>query len=921
MARQHSSETSVAGHRVGAVIKWTLAGIGLILVFILFYGLSVVAHCPKINPGNIYSNLAESSILYDCDGNVMENIYTEDGNRVNIDYSQMPKNLVNAFVATEDKTFWQHHGFNVVRMFGAVYDSFFHGGRVAGTSTITQQLARNVYLPESKSRRTVRRKVIEAWYTVLLEHKLSKQQIIEAYLNSIYFGYNAYGVQAASQAYFSCDAKDLNLEQCVALASIPRSPNYYSLVRVIDNKTIESEALRLKKKDILRRTGSYTVVYNGDTGTSRRLLTLRNMKRQHYISDAAYRTAAQSDLKAEIDLEDSVYLRKNPYFTDYVISEVIADLKKEGYSEEAAEKMVYTGGLSIHTTLDQRVQNAIDAEFASSSNFPGLQNLRYDSSGNILDSSGRVLLYRYRNFFNAAGDFSLHAGEFKRASNGSLLLRKGHRLDFVRTSRGSDTDISIRMKDLYRRDSSGFYSIEGTVILVPKKYKTLTSRGNLRIDASFFRDHPDFCTFSTHRCTIHEDGCTLGQEIRQPQGAMVITDYTTGEIRGMAGGRDESGAVRENRAVTPNQPGSSIKPLSVYSTALTAGEEAAEENNPMTFRKLDKNERPSGYGEYWTAASRIHDAPLTVGGTWSPHNAYSGYRGMLTMRKALEISSNTCAVRVFRQIGVDDAIDQLKKFGITSVVESGASNDRNAAALALGGMTRGISPLEMAAAYGTFPRRGEYIPCRSYTKVLSRSGKVLLKAEEQRTTVLSSGVAFILTDMMRDVVTRGTGKNARTPQVTAGKTGTTSDSCDAWFCGFTPQYAAACWIGSDQNLALTGHSETAALLWGRVMKRATRGMHGSLPSQPSTVVRSGGEYYIRGTQPQPKVKQWKPLTGTYRACSETGYRATPDCPRAVKKKVMEDPYKSRYYCPLHNSNPGSYPLPPGYGAPIYWYQE
>lgn len=825
-----------------------LLAIVALIIFFLLYAATVIASSPRIDPDNIYANLSESSILYDDEGNVMENIYRGDGNRINVDYDQIPKNMINAIVSIEDKTFWDHHGFNFVRMLGAIRESIFSGGQISGTSTITQQLARNVYLPETKSVRSLNRKISEAWYTVLLERKLSKKQIMEAYLNTIYFGYNAYGVQAASQAYFSKDVEDLDLAQCIALASIPKSPEYYSLVRTLDNNTIESEALKLKKKDILSQRDGYTIVYNGDNGAGRRRTTAKYMEQQGYIDPREAYNVEHTDLISELDLDDNVYRSRATYFADYVVEQVISDLEKQGYTSANARKMVYTGGLRIHTTMNSRVQQAVDTTFENDANFPQVTDMRRDSHGNILNKSGGIMLYRYRNLINSKGLFKLRPGDFSTDDQGNIILRSGRRLTFYKTKTEGKKDYAVEIRDMYSTRNGIVYSIQGSTLLIPRQYKKMNSDGDLVVSLQYMKDNPGIFIKSGDAYYISEDGYSLGQRVQQPQGAMVVTDFRNGDIKAMTGGRDTTGKMLYNRAQRTRQPGSSIKPLSVYSTALQQGADAAKENKPMKFKRHDKNDIISLYGKYWTASSRINDAPLTINGRVWPHNAYGGYRGLQTLRQSVEQSINVNAVRVFQQIGPADAIEQLHDFGITSVVENGSTNDRNAAALALGGMTKGVSPIEMASAYGVFPNSGVYVKPRVYTTVTDKHGDTLLETGESRRTVLDKGVAFIMTDILRTTVTSGIARDAQTSQPTAGKTGTTSDKYDAWFCGFTPQYSAACWLGSDLNMELDEGSPAAARLWQKVMEKATSGLSGSFPSQPSTVVRIGGEYFVKGTE-------------------------------------------------------------------------
>jgi penicillin-binding protein 1A len=257
----------------------------LIVLFLAFglilggFVVSIIATTEPIEPGNIYSRLAENSILYDDEGNVIDSILTSNKEmRTNVSYSDLPQNLVDAFVAIEDKTFWEHNGFNVVRILGAIKESIFEGQRISGTSTITQQLARNVYLAESKSKRDMARKIKEAYYAILLEKHLSKEQIIEAYLNTIYLGHGANGVQAASQAYFSKDVKDLTLLESAALASLPQAPDAFALL-----KRYESSQVAEDDPNIVRRGEVYTLVYN-DAFTNRKNLVLSFMLEQKKIT-------------------------------------------------------------------------------------------------------------------------------------------------------------------------------------------------------------------------------------------------------------------------------------------------------------------------------------------------------------------------------------------------------------------------------------------------------------------------------------------------------------------------------------------------------------------------------------------------------------------------------------------------------------
>ena len=309
---------------------------------------------------------------------------------------------------------------------------------------------------------------------------------------------------------------------------------------------------------------------------------------------------------------------------------------------------------------------------------------------------------------------------------------------------------------------------------------------------------------------------------------MVVTDFATGQIKVMVGGRSLKGRLLYNRADNPRQPGSSIKPIAVYGPAIQSGVDL---------------------GTGWTAGSTIEDSPNYVNGKLWPKNWYSQYKGWITLRTCVEQSVNIPSVRLLQNIGENYAIEYLKKNGVTTVVEDGDANDKNPAALALGGMTNGISPIEMAAAYGTFPNGGVHVEPTTYTKVTDSQGNILLEKEPAETRVYDEGVAFIMTDILRTTVSNGiAGRASIGVAPVGGKTGTTNDNYDAWFVGFTPQYSASVWIGNDVNIELSQGSAAAATLWSKVMRQiAPKATTTSFRSMPDNVYVSGGEYFVKGT--------------------------------------------------------------------------
>ena len=699
---------------------------------VLVTAILTAAKVGRINQDSLYANIERSSILYDIDGVEIDTLhYTED--RTIVPVGDMPDNLKNAFIAIEDKTFYKHHGFNWRRMFGAVLSKLTgRSSAISGTSTITQQLARNAYLAEIKSRRSISRKLSEMFIAWRLEKTLTKDQILEAYLNTIYLGYGNYGVSAAARTYFSKDVDELTLAECAALAALPQAPdsyalitedsegneeitriNYYSLDSVEEEEP-EDEYPAEEDTDSEDAENGETHFYANDISKERRDLVLDLMAEQGYLSqDEA--AGAKVDI---IDILSPSFEKKGSaytYFTDYVAGVVIIDLmNKYKMSEEEAQRMVYTGGLQIHTTLRSDIQNAIYDEFQNDYNFPA-------------------------------------------AADGSKV-----------------------------------------------------------------------------------------------QASMVVTEVGTGYISGFVGGRDAEGSNLFNRAISPRQPGSSIKPLAVYGAALQKSFDYAAKNKTFEYTDYGFDKQGIKYwGDYITASSVVVDEPLTINGEEWPQNFSKSFSGKQSLRTALQQSINTCAVKILWQVGLDYSMEMLEKYGLTTLETdtSISANDVNPAALALGAMTYGVTPLEMSLAYAAFPNGGKVNTAVCYTDVTDANGKSLLKGESKSTKVLDEGVAWIMTDLLKSVVSRGIAGNAAISGVeVGGKTGTTNDTFDVWFDGFTPDYSAALWIGTDLNVEMLGSSAQAAALWSRIMRQVEGITEGEYREMPSNVIKANGEYYTKGTE-------------------------------------------------------------------------
>ncbi len=283
------------------------------------------------------------------------------------------------------------------------------------------------------------------------------------------------------------------------------------------------------------------------------------------------------------------------------------------------------------------------------------------------------------------------------------------------------------------------------------------------------------------------------------QAAMVVTDPETGEIRGIMGGRHQEAARELNRATQSyRQPGSSFKPIAVYAPAFEAG-----------------------YGP----GTVVDDYPKDYSGHVF-QNSNRTYSGLTTIRKGIVSSLNVVAVKTMEMTGIDECYKFAKKLGFSKMTDS----DRNLST-ALGGLTVGASPLEMAGAYGTFANNGVYIEPYAIRKITDQNGKVLWEHDTKKEPVMSEQSAYLLTSCLTDAATSGTGSRAKVNgHQTAGKTGTTSDNKDAWFAGYTKHYVGVVWIGYDTPKKL-GNNAFGGTLSAPIFSKVMNTIHQGLPAE------------------------------------------------------------------------------------------
>ena len=767
---------------------------------------NILTTAPEIDPYSINSGFEETSLIFDKDKNLLEKVETAEY-RTFVKLNKVPQYLKDAFISIEDERFYEHPGVDPKGILSSLYENFKAGGVVRGASTITQQLIKNTFLSNEQ---TLTRKLKEIYLALNLETKLSKDQILESYLNMISLGQNSYGVQEASRTYFSKNVDEINIAQAALLAGIVKGPNIYQpFYRVSPLKFDEATMRKIGETEILGE--KYILVFNTKS-VQRQKVILKKMLELGKINQAEYDEAINFDVVASLKPSEKKETEITSYATDYVKNQVVEDLmEKYQITKQKAQERLFTGGLRIYSTIDTKVQKDLDEV---NRNFNGillgdlkrykaplLVDRNLDKAGNIVDKDGNLVYYKKENLLTDDGYLFIPKGEFSINANGDLAITSSRILAYKKS-----TDI----QDYYTIDGSKnllTHRVGG--LAVPDAYYLRQARHSLIIKAEFFEKNDKFYKVNeTGNLFISPEYFYNNKTgLVQPQSATVIMDYKTGHIVAMIGGRDVKGSRILNRATdTARQPGSSMKPLAVYLPALDNG---------------------------FTAASPILDIPMiTADGKVWPNNVYTGFKGITTLRESLIYSINVSSARTLKKIGIPTSIKYLKKLGIINeenpskdnfvqASENKTHNDENLASLALGGMTKGVSPLDMTAAYSAIANDGVYNEPIIYTKVLDKDGNIVLEKEAKQRRVVSPQIAYVMKDILRSTAYEHTGKNAIIKgQASAGKTGTADYNADFWFVGFTNYYAAATWMGNDSpKITITQNSWLAAKLWGHIMTK------------------------------------------------------------------------------------------------------
>ncbi len=667
----------------------------------------------------------------------------------------VPPMLVQAFLAAEDARFFEHPGVDFQGLLRAAFELIRTGEKRQGGSTITMQVARNFFLSSEK---TYLRKLTEIILSFRIERSLSKDEILELYLNKIYLGHRAYGVEAAARVYYGTGIDDLSLARMAMIAGLPKAPSRVN--------PINDPGAALARRDYI----------------------LGRMYQLDFIDSATYKTALE-------EADGAVLHRVQAGVRAPYVAEMVRDEMVRRYGQEA-----YTSGFDVVTTLDSERQAAADRALRKA-----------------LLAYGRRHGYR-----GPEGHVDLAGIEEEALPD----LLQDH-ADVGGLEAGLVTAVDERSVWIFLR-SQGLIAIDWDGLAWARSYKSVDSMGKPPGTAADVLAVGDVI-----RVESHDEGEWRLAQLPDVQGALVSLHPDDGAIVALSGGFDYYRS-KFNRAVqAKRQPGSSFKPM-IYSAALEQG---------------------------YTPASIINDAPVVfdddaLEATWRPENYSGRFYGPTRLREALFRSRNLVSIRILRAIGADYAAQYAERFGFQS---SQLPRDLT---LALGSAS--ATPLQMARSFAVFANGGYLIEPYFIQRIHNAEGDVIYRQEPEVVcpdcpgsleTILDNGEqqlklaqavitpqnAWLMNSMLQDVIQRGTGTRARSLGRTdlGGKTGTTNDQKDAWFCGYNPSLVAVAWVGFDK-LEPLGRGETggrAALpMWIDYMGSALGGRDQQRRAQPGGLV-------------------------------------------------------------------------------------
>ena len=689
-----------------------------------------------------YPQLPSLEVLTDYRPKIPLRVFTADGyligefgeeRRKLVAIQNLPIAMKQAILAAEDERFYQHSGIDTLGILRAAYSNLLGAGKRQGASTITMQVARNFFLSSEK---TLTRKLFEVLLSFKIERNLSKDEILELYVNQIYLGQRAYGFAAASQIYFGKPLENVTVAEAAMLAGLPKAPS------------------------------AYNPVANPKRARLRQLYVLRRMRELGFINEIEQDAAQKELLRVKRDVNDF------GIHADHV-AEMARQIAYERFQEDA-----YSMGLRITTTILKADQEAAHAALRRG-----------------------VLDYDRRHGYRGAEAY----------------------VDLTNVKSDQDDELEDLLQDF--EDTSGLRP--AIVLTADVKQVQAYLRGGdvitltgdaLKFATRMLDDKAPANKRIRRGAVIHvmkdDKGVWQISQIPEVEAAFVSASPSDGAIRALVGGFDFGRNKFNHVTQAWRQPGSSFKPF-IYSAALEKG---------------------------YTTASVVQDEPISISAeetgsqAWEPKNYDGKYEGPMSMRTALAKSKNMVSIRLLRSIGTRYAQDYATRFGFDA--------DKHPPYLTLALGAGSVTPWQQLAAYAVFANGGYKIEPYLVKQMIDSDGALLAEARpvaagDEKLRVIDARNAYLMDSMMHDVVRRGTAARAgailkRTDL--AGKTGTTNDYVDAWFCGYQPTVVGIAWIGFDQPKRL-GNGETggfAALpMWINYMDKTLKRVPETFMERPS----------------------------------------------------------------------------------------
>ena len=692
----------------------------------------------------IYPQLPDLTIITDYQPRVPLRVYSAEGlligefgeeRRAVVKIDAVPKQMREAILAAEDERFYQHGGVDYVGVLRAALSNFMSGGARQGASTITMQVARNFFLTKEK---TVTRKFNEMLLAFKIEHSLSKDQILELYVNQIYLGQRAYGFAAAAQIYFGKSLDQLTIAEMAMLAGLPKAPSSF-------NPVVNPKRAKLRQQYVLRR-----------------------MRELDFITDEQWQAADKQPLAVKKLVND--FAVKAEHF-----AEMVRQVMFERFHDD-----VYTRGFRVYTTLSATHQNAAYAAVRTG-----------------------VMDYDRRHGYRGAESY-VELGAQPTEEDFEDALQDESESDDIAPA--LVLDASPRAVKVYRKGGETL-EISGDGLKFAQKMLGDKAPANQRLRRG-----------AIIRIQKDDKSHWLVTQLPQVEAALVSVTPADGAIRALVGSFDFARNKYNHVTQALRQPGSSFKPF-IYSAALEKG---------------------------FTPATIINDAPLVFDASqtgsepWEPHNFDGKFEGPMRMRTALVKSKNLVSVRILQAITPQYAQDYITRFGFD------AKYHPPYLTMALG--AGNVTPLQMVGGYSVFANGGFRVTPHFIVRIEDLKGNVITQAKpvqagETAERAIDARNAFIMSNMLQDVVKMGTATRALQLGRTdlAGKTGTTNEFVDAWFCGFGSGLVAVAWIGFDNPHTL-GHNETGAQaalpMWISYMGKVMKGVEETPRTVPEGVVQA-----------------------------------------------------------------------------------